>query len=138
MQARRIAVWLIEDSATDAFVIGEVLQHCEIPFELTVLTDGDAALGLLQRAEACGQPAPPELVLLDLNLPKIPGIQVLAKLRQSPSCATVPVVVVTSSDSESDLRAIAELGVTAYFRKPHSLDAFMSLSAVIKGALSVG
>ena len=138
MQPRRIAVWLIEDSATDAFVIGEVLQNCRIPFDLTVLTDGDAALALLQRSEACGQPVSPELVLLDLNLPKIPGIQVLAALRQSQSCATVPVVVVTSSDSEADLKAIAELGVTSYFRKPHSLDAFMSLSDVIRGALSVG
>jgi len=101
-----------------------------------LLTDGDAALALMRHAEAYGPTASPELVLLDLNLPKIPGIQVLAALRQSPSCRTVPVVVVTSSDSEADLRAIAELGVTSYFRKPHSLDAFMSLSDVIKGALS--
>jgi CheY-like chemotaxis protein len=135
-QRRGIKVWLVEDSATDAFVIGEVLRHCRIPFDLTVMTDGDAALVLLKRAEEGTLSPLPDLVLLDLNLPKVPGIQVLAALRQSNSCAAVPVVVVTSSDSASDMKAIGELGVTSYFRKPHSLDAFMSLSEVIKGALS--
>lgn len=127
---------MVEDSATDSFVIAEVLSHCNIPFDLTLLTDGDAALVLLQRAESGDLPSPPDLVLLDLNLPKIPGIQVLAALRKSQSCGKVPVVVVTSSDSAGDLQAIAELGVTSYFRKPHSLDAFMSLSEVIKAALA--
>jgi len=131
----RLAIWLVEDSATDAFVIGEVLRHCRMPFDLTVMTDGDAALVRLQRAEAGDPGTVPDLVLLDLNLPKVSGIQVLAALRQSQRCATVPVVVVTSSDSAGDMKAIGELGVTAYFRKPHSLDAFMSLSEVIKGAI---
>ena len=128
-------VWLVEDSATDAFVIGEVLRHCQIPFDLTVMTDGDAALVRLKRADAGDLSTLPDLVLLDLNLPKIPGIQVLAQLRKSQSCASVPVVVVTSSDSAGDVKATTELGVTAYFRKPHSLDAFMSLSEVIKAAV---
>ena len=128
-------IWLVEDSATDAFVIGEVLRHCRIPYNLTVMTDGDAALVMLNRAEA-GELFPiPDIVLLDLNLPKVSGIQVLSAVRNSRTCATVPVVVVTSSDSASDVKAIEQLGVTAYFRKPHNLDAFMSLSEVIKAAL---
>ena len=125
-------VLVIEDSKTDVFLIREALETAGVRAEIDVVHDGQAALRFLDEG------ARPALVLLDLNLPKIPGIQVLAELRQSPSCATVPVVVVTSSDSESDLQAIAELGVTSYFRKPHSLDAFMSLSDVIKGALAVG
>ncbi|MEO8370279.1 MAG: response regulator [Candidatus Solibacter sp.] len=134
-QPRAITIWLVEDSTTDAFVIGEVLRHSRIPFNLTVMTDGDAALVRLHRVEAGDLSAIPDLVLLDLNLPKVSGIQVLAALRHSPSCGAVPVVVVTSSDSASDMKAIGDLGVTSYFRKPHSLDAFMSLSEVIKGAL---
>jgi len=100
------------------------------------MTDGDAALVRLRRVEAGDLPAIPDLVLLDLNLPKVSGIEVLTALRQSQHCGAVPVVVVTSSDSASDMKAIGELGVTSYFRKPHSLDAFMSLSEVIKGALA--
>jgi len=119
-------------------VIGEALRHCRIPFDLTVMTDGDAALVRIQRAEAGDSSSVPDLVLLDLNLPKVSGIQVLAALRQSQSCGAVPVVVVTSSDSASDMKAIGDLGVTSYFRKPHSLDAFMSLSEVIKGAIAKG
>ena len=113
-----------------------VLRHCRLPFDLTVLTDGDAALVMLRRAEEGTLPAMPDLVLLDLNLPKVSGIQVLASLRKSHTCGAVPVIVVTSSDSAGDMKAIRDLGVTAYFRKPHSLDAFMSLSDVIRGALA--
>ena len=135
-KAPRISVWLVEDSATDAFVIGEVLRLCRIPFNLTLLTDGDAALVLLKRLEQGDLPVAPDIIILDLNLPKVTGVQVLAALRGSQSCRTVPVVVVTSSDSPSDIKAVTELGVTSYFRKPHNLDAFMSLSEVIQGALA--
>jgi CheY-like chemotaxis protein len=130
-----MAVWLVEDSATDAFVIGEVLRTCRVPFDVTLLTDGDAALCRLERLETGELAERPSLILLDLNLPKVHGIQVLAALRKSKSCGDVPVIVVTSSDSADDMKAIMELGVTSYFRKPHSLDAFMSLSDVIVGAL---
>jgi len=135
-QSRAITIWLVEDSATDAFVIGEVLRHSRLPFHLILMTDGDAALVRLKGLETSDWSAIPDLVLLDLNLPKVSGIQVLAALRQSRSCGAVPVIVVTSSDSASDMKAIGDLGVTSYFRKPHSLDAFMSLSEVIKRAIA--
>ncbi|MEO8595220.1 MAG: response regulator [Candidatus Solibacter sp.] len=126
---------MVEDSPTDAYVIGEALSACPFSYELMVLTDGDAALTLLQRVEDEEGPPVPGLVLLDLNLPKVSGIAVLAALRASRRCADAPVVVVTSSDSASDMKAIFDLGVTAYFRKPHNLEAFMTLSKVIVEAL---
>jgi len=134
-KAAPVKVWLVEDSATDAFVIGEALKACRFPYELTLLTDGDAAMQLLAAVESGLSPCQPGLVLLDLNLPKVPGTSVLAALRQSHRCCAAPVVVVTSSDSAGDMKAILELGATAYFRKPHSLEAFMTLSSVITRAL---
>jgi len=126
----------VEDSATDAFVIGEALKACPFSYELTLLTDGDAAMQLLEAVESGESPKTPGLVLLDLNLPKVPGISVLAALRKSHRCCAAPVVVVTSSDSSGDIKAILDLGATAYFRKPHSLEAFMTLSTVITKALT--
>jgi DNA-binding response OmpR family regulator len=77
----------------------------------------------------------PALILLDLNLPKVTGFEVLAAIRDDARLANVPVIVVTSSDSTEDMKTIHDLGATAYFRKPHDLDQFMRLSDVVKAAL---
>jgi two-component system, chemotaxis family, response regulator Rcp1 len=127
-------VWLVEDSATDAFVIGEVLKECRLDHELNVMRDGDTALRNLRDAEANDE-VPPDLLLLDLNIPKAPGIKVLSFVRNSRRLARVPVIVVTSSDSPEDLAAIEKGGATAYFKKPRTLDKFMDLCAVIDRAL---
>jgi two-component system response regulator len=128
-------VWLIEDSATDVFVIKDVLRACAFEFELRVMSDGDSALSLLRSIEDNEHSEAPALVLLDLNVPKVHGIEVLSALRRAPRCSKAPVIVVTSSDSPSDLKAIYDIGVEAYFRKPHDLDEFMKLSEVIKRTL---
>ncbi len=125
-------MWLIEDSATDVFVIKDILRACALEFDLRVISDGDSALSLLRSVEDNEHLAPPGLILLDLNVPKVHGIEVLAALRKARRCAKAPVIVVTSSDSPSDLKAIHELGSKAYFRKPHNLDEFMKLTDVIK------
>ena len=129
-------MWVIEDSATDIFVIRDVLRICSFEFDLRVVSDGDAAMSLLHSVENHGGEELPDLILLDLNVPKVHGIEVLSSLQQSQHCCRVPVIVVTSSDSPSDLKAIDELGAKAYFRKPHDLDQFMKLSEVIERVLS--
>jgi len=73
-----------------------------------------------------------DLVLLDLNIPKIDGIEVLRRLRRSSPCRQAPVIVVTSSTAEADRLAVERLGADAYFQKPNSLAAYMQLGQLIK------
>jgi len=129
-------VWLIEDSATDVFVIKDVLRACALELDLRVMSDGDSALSLLRSVEDNERSEAPGLILLDLNVPKVHGIEVLSALRKARRCSKAPVIVVTSSDSPSDLKAIRDLGVKAYFKKPQDLDEFMKLTDVIKMVLN--
>ena len=73
-----------------------------------------------------------DLILLDLNLPKIDGSTVLSELRQHPESARVPVIVVTSSDSPKDKARMAQLGISYYFRKPTEYDEYMQLGGIVK------
>ena len=129
-------MWLIEDSATDVFVIKDVLRACALEFDLRVMSNGDSALASLQSVENNEFSEAPGLILLDLNIPKVHGLEVLSALRKARRCSQAPVIVVTSSDSPSDLKAIHDLGVKAYFRKPHDLDEFMKLTDIIKLVLT--
>ena len=79
----------------------------------------------------------PDLVLIDLNLPKVDGLQVLAHLRNHPLCGSTPVVIVTSSDAPRDRERATRLGAALYFRKPSEFDEFMQLGAIVKDALAM-
>lgn len=127
-------VWLVEDSATDAYVIRDVLVAGDLASKVRVLSDGESALAALATAESGDEPRP-TLVLLDLNMPKVDGLDVLRAIRNSTRCAAVPVVIVTSSDSAKDVDAIRKWGATAYFKKPHTLDEFSRLATILKRAL---
>ena len=128
-----MSVLLVEDNQTDVFVIREALGQCGFPFRLLVQEDGQDALRCLEdlsRRSEC-----PNLILLDLNLPKVDGIEVLRRLRQRGLCRRSLVVVVTSSDSQSDRELVQSLGAEAYFRKPLDLNEYMKLSQVVRRVL---
>ena len=78
----------------------------------------------------------PALVLIDLNLPKVAGVEVLSFVRQSSPCKKTPVIVVTSSNADVDRKITERLGVQAYFQKPSSLDQYMELAKVVKQVLA--
>ncbi len=127
-----VTILLVEDNEADIFVIREVLGKCGFAFDLHSARDGEDALLYLKQIAGNGNRSCPDLLLLDLNVPKIPGIEVLRQLRGSLDCRRTPVVIVTSSDSEIDRRAVEALGVEAYFRKPSDLTAYLDLASVIK------
>jgi CheY-like chemotaxis protein len=128
-------VLLVEDNQTDVFVIRRVLQECGLGQHVRVATDGQEAVLYLQSiAEGRSSPSP-GLVLLDLNVPKVSGIDVLRRLRAGPRWRSTPVIVVTSSVSEQDRKAVENLGAAAYFQKPNDLSAYMQLAQVIKRIL---
>jgi CheY-like chemotaxis protein len=99
---------------------------------LHVVRDGAEALQFVAHMGQRGDLPCPDIVLLDLNLPKVDGQEVLSELRKHPECAGTPVIVVSSSDARKDRARMAELGVTRYFRKPSNLEAFLLLGAVVK------
>ena len=74
----------------------------------------------------------PDLMLLDLNLPKVDGSTILQEFRKHPECSLTPVIVVTSSDAQTDRAKVAEFQITRYFRKPSDFDAFMELGRIVK------
>ena len=125
-------ILLIEDAEPDVFLVREALKTAGLNFELSVLDDGEKAIEFIDRLDANHADDCPQLVLLDLNLPKRSGDQILDYMRHSQRCKDIPVVVVTSSDSPRDRAAAARLGATRYFRKPSRLDEFMQLGPIVR------
>jgi CheY-like chemotaxis protein len=124
-------VLLVEDNATDAFVIQEVLAECGLDVDLEIVINGEEAIRYIDRCGAC-----PSLILLDLNLPKVSGFEVLKRLRESDKCADTPVIIVSSSPAQSDRDETKKLGANGYFQKPITLSQFLELGPMIEKALA--
>jgi CheY-like chemotaxis protein len=128
-------ILLVEDSSADAYLVRESLTKHLKDFELQVVNDGEKAFKLIEAADLDASLPCPSLMLLDLNLPKRSGQEILRRFRQSPRCGHVPVVILTSSDSPADRAETARLGATAYFRKPPDLEEFMQIGVVVERVL---
>jgi DNA-binding response OmpR family regulator len=126
---------LAEDNLPDALLVREAIQLEKLPLEVHVAADGERAIDWITRVEQRDADVPcPHLFLLDLNLPKADGFEVLRRIRASEKCKDVPVLVVTSSDSPADRAMAAQLGA-GYFRKPTSLEEFLKIGSVLRGFL---
>lgn len=132
---RKIHVLLAEDNRGDVLLVSEALAAHDIPHELQIATDGAEAMDFLMRMGNPGEQPCPDILLLDLNLPKIDGHEVLRQFRRHPDCATAPVIILSSSDRPADRETARALGVTRYFKKPTTFDAFMKLGAIVKEAV---
>jgi len=135
MNASPHEIALIEDAESDVLLIREAMEQAGLKFQLHVLNDGEEALEFITGIENDEAMPVPRLVILDLNLPKVSGSQVLERVRQSSRCASVPVLVLTSSDSPKDKAEVARFGATKYFRKSSRLDEFMNLGVEIRNLL---
>ncbi len=125
-------ILLAEDNLGDILLVRHALEEHHVSHELHVVKDGGEALAFLAGMGKPGKAPCPDVMLLDLNLPKVDGSQLLREFRKHPECAHTPVIVVTSSDAQADRKRMTELGVTRYFRKPSDLDAFLELGSVVK------
>ena len=136
MSERRLRIIVVEDNEPDVFMVREALERADLEFELQVMDDGEKAVNLVEKIDQ-GEAVPqPDLVLLDLNLPRKSGVQVLERLRKSPRCARTPVVILTSSDSPKDRLHAELLGATQYFQKPSRLQEFMKLGPLVRELLN--
>lgn len=136
MRGSRARILLIEDNRADVYLIQEAIRCAGIDGDLQVLSDGEKAMQALTLLERDPSLPCPNLVILDINLPKRPGNEVLQHMRRGVRCSGIQVLVVTSSDSGRDREEMRRLGVRAYFRKPSEFAAFMELGGIVKGLLS--
>lgn len=125
-----IEILLAEDNPADAFLIEEALSLTQLNFHLRRAMDGEAASRILVEIEQ--QKATLSLLLLDLNLPKVSGHELLTQVRNSELLRTTRVIVITSSDSAQDRARTATLHVNYYFRKPTDLQDFLQLGGIIE------
>lgn len=125
------AILLVEDNPDDAELTIHALKSHNLANEIVIAEDGEKALDyLFATGEFSERDAEdiPSLILLDLNLPKINGLQVLERLRENKTTKRVPVVVLTTSNDESDVLHSYDLGVNSYLRKPVNFDQFLDMA----------
>lgn len=120
-------VLLVEDSPGDVRLTREAFRDASVSIHLHVAFDGVEAMSFLKHEGVHLQAPRPDLILLDLNLPKMDGREVLARIKQDDSLRTIPTVVMTTSDAEADVSRSYEFHANAYLTKPVHLDAFYSL-----------
>jgi len=129
---RALRILLAEDNPGDVFLVKESLNRHLLHYELTAANDGERAWKLVEMAEASPDGSF-DIVILDLNLPIRPGLEILSRIRSSPSAVSRSlVVIVTSSYSTPDRTAATNGGADYYFCKPSNLDAFLQLGSIIK------
>lgn len=128
-------ILLAEDNPADVYLIREALREHSVNCTMRVVADGKEVLGIISREQLHREARHLSLIILDLNLPRHDGIEILQRLRETAELAHIPVVVLTSSDSPKDRQAANQLGAACYFRKPSSLTQFLGLGAVLKDLL---
>lgn len=125
--ARSIEILLVEDNPGDVHLTLEALKDARVSNTVHSVTDGEAAMRYLHSEGEFTGAARPDLILLDLNLPRMDGHEVLAQLKRDPLTQTIPVVVLTSSDREADVVASYELQANCHVTKPVEADDFVSM-----------
>lgn len=124
---RSIQVLLVEDNPADADLMRETIEMSKLHLDLSVVKDGVEAIQYLSGEGAYANAARPDLILLDLNLPRMNGRQVLASVKGDADLRGIPVVVLTSSGAEQDIVQSYNLGANCYVIKPVDLKAFQSI-----------
>jgi len=119
-----IEVLLVEDSPGDVRLMYEAFRVANTRVRLNVATDGLEALAFLRQTGSFRKCPRPGLVIMDLNLPKIGGLEVLARIKDDPLLKSIPVVILTISDAEIDIAKGYRLQANCYLRKPVELEAF--------------
>ncbi len=120
----KIKILLVEDNPADADLTIESLKACKLLHDISVVEDGVEAMAFLRREGSYANAVRPDLILLDLNLPRMDGREVLAELKQEPRLRRIPVVVLTSSEADEDIVRSYDLHAAAYVTKPVGLDGF--------------
>ena len=125
-------ILLVEDNKDDEFLMLRALRKAGVDAEVHVAADGVEALDFLLGPDGAGAKRLPDLVILDLKMPRLSGHEVLARLQEDATGRLIPVVVLTSSDDASDIRKAYELGANSYVRKPSHATELASVAEFLK------
>jgi two-component system, chemotaxis family, response regulator Rcp1 len=117
-------ILLVEDNAGDVRLTQEALSHSKIPSRLNYVVDGEQAISYLTKNGVFKDSTKPDLIILDLNLPKIDGREVLGKIKNNPDLSMIPVVVLTTSSAEQDIKQSYALHANCFITKPLNYDSF--------------
>jgi CheY-like chemotaxis protein len=118
-------VLLVEDDPGDVLMTREAFEHYKLRNVLDVVTDGEQALQFLRRSGDYADAPRPGLILLDLNLPRVDGLEVLAEIKADPVLKVIPVVILTTSQAQQDVLRSYALHANAYVSKPVDFEGFM-------------
>ena len=129
----KIKLLLVEDNPADVFLTTETLKETKILHEMFVVSDGVEAMEFLGKKGAFSSVPKPDLILLDLNLPRKDGREVLAEMKADPELKLIPVVILTSSKAEEDVVKSYDLQASAYVTKPVDLEGFGRIVQGIEG-----
>jgi two-component system response regulator len=129
---RPVEILLVEDNPGDVRLTQEALVELKVRHVLHVVTDGEAALEFVFRRGRYSKAVRPDLILLDLNLPRRNGREVLEQIKQDSDLKLIPVLVLTTSGSPLDVRAAYSLHANSYIVKPRDLDKFWEVASAIE------
>jgi len=126
-ECQPVHVLLVEDDPGDVLMTKEAFEHYKLRNVLHVVTDGEQALQFLRRTGGYADAPRPGLILLDLNLPRLDGLEVLAELKADPALKVIPVVILTTSQAQQDVLRSYVLHANAYVSKPVDFETFMEV-----------
>ena len=129
--SRPIEILLVEDSATDVMLAEEALEHAKVRNKLYVVKDGVEAMAFLRQEGGYSDVPRPDLILLDLNMPRKDGGEVLAEVKADVSLRRIPVVVLTTSQAQEDVLKAYGLHANCYITKPVDFDQFANVVRAI-------
>ncbi len=133
MSGQPIEVLMVEDNPGDVRLTQEAFREAKVRNTIHIATDGVEALAFLRRRGRYANVPRPDVILLDLNLPKKDGREVLAEIKADPGLGRIPVVILTSSEAEEDILKAYDLHANAYITKPVGLEQFMAVVRKIEG-----
>lgn len=132
MQTDEIKILLVEDNEGDVILTLEALKEGRIKNSVNVVRDGEQAIFYLDKKEGYADAITPDLILLDINLPRIDGLEVLSYIKQSESLKTIPVVMLTTSSSRNDIQSAYASYANCYITKPVDFNKFMDVIGSIE------
>jgi two-component system, chemotaxis family, response regulator Rcp1 len=127
VKTRPVSILLIEDNPGDVRLTQEAFQECKSIIDLTVMMDGLEAVRYLKKENTYSDAKTPDMILMDLNLPKKNGREILEEIKSDPALKRIPVLVLTTSTAEQDITNSYDLHVNGYINKPVDFDRFFDI-----------
>lgn len=132
LQQKKVNILLVEDNPADVEITLESFMECSVPNQVHVVNNGVDAVKYLRNEEPFQDSKTPDIILLDLNLPKKNGHEVLNEIKQDSKLCTIPVIILTSSKADEDVHKSYELHANCYVAKPGDFETFISLTKTIE------